>query len=251
MQHNLITRLLCTNRLILAPNLILNAGDKVLDAATGTGIWLTQLASQVPSGVGLIGTDANSRLFPSPSQPNVTFRKASTTRLPSEWSNSFKLVNQRLLVSAFTEAQWRQVLKEIHRVLAPGGQAQFVEVHLPLNHSGPKTLELERLIRSLYEAHNLHYSVATMLPTMLAATGFVNIHHETKTMPLGSWGGEDGTSSADNVLAVFVAKKEFLLKAELIRKEDYDTLLEEVKQEWDEQSGTSKVFIFLQAEKPV
>ncbi|KAJ3804733.1 hypothetical protein F5876DRAFT_52990 [Lentinula aff. lateritia] len=87
------------------------------------GIWLLDLAHQLPPTISLTRIDISTRLFPKPTtySNNITFSSQSITDLPQSWSNCFALINQRLLTGALSKSQWMQALSEIYRVLKPGG----------------------------------------------------------------------------------------------------------------------------------
>ncbi|KAL1665325.1 S-adenosyl-L-methionine-dependent methyltransferase, partial [Schizophyllum commune] len=96
MQHDMIMSAI-DGRLIIAPVDLL-PGTKVLDSATGTGIWALQASAQYPE-VSFTGIDIESVNFPTP-PPNVEFLVHNITALPKEWSGSFDLVHQSLLIAA-------------------------------------------------------------------------------------------------------------------------------------------------------
>lgn len=62
--------------------------------------------------------------------PNVSFQQLDVMDgLPFE-DNSFDFVSLRLFVLAFTKTDYDDALKEIYRVLKPGGVVQLMEVDL-------------------------------------------------------------------------------------------------------------------------
>ncbi|KAF7303054.1 S-adenosyl-L-methionine-dependent methyltransferase [Mycena kentingensis (nom. inval.)] len=122
-----IVKELFTNRIIYPP-VELRDGDKVLDVGTGPGAWISDLASTSPAAkLQLVGIDIERRLFPNPPPPNAAFLVHSILSLPAEWDNTFALVNQRFLIIALTRAEWPVALKELYRVVRPGGWVQLVE----------------------------------------------------------------------------------------------------------------------------
>jgi SAM-dependent methyltransferase len=50
-----------------------------------------------------------------------------------EWTNHFDLIQERLLLNAFTPEDWRRVLKNYYNVLKPGGYLQMWETDLRRN----------------------------------------------------------------------------------------------------------------------
>jgi ubiquinone/menaquinone biosynthesis C-methylase UbiE len=93
-----------------------------------SGTWILDVAKIVPPDTTLYGIDIESRLFPFVVRQNIHFFVKTVTALPSYWTNTFQLINQRLLVAALTSSQWVTALAELKRILAPGGVLQLGEV---------------------------------------------------------------------------------------------------------------------------
>ncbi|KAK7466434.1 hypothetical protein VKT23_005156 [Stygiomarasmius scandens] len=129
-------------RTIYDETLVLPENAVVLDVGTGSGAWILDLACIVPSSVVIHGIDLSSTFFPhiqSPRNQNIHLSVNSCTSLPEDWSNSFDLVNQSLLMGAITRDEWRQNLLEVYRVLKPGGRVQLFEADIISLESQPGT----------------------------------------------------------------------------------------------------------------
>src|ERR1700761_2344905 len=163
------------NRILFAP-VELGENDKVLDVGTGPGgvfrlpialfvmfgilgLWVLDLATSVDSSTQMIGVDIETRLFPASPPKNIQFRVESVTNLPAEWSNTFSLVHQRLLVVALQVPQWPTALSEIYRVLRPGGWVQIAEStpwHDDIEYPAwPCLAKLAALYRAVARSRNL------------------------------------------------------------------------------------------------
>ncbi len=215
------------------------------------GIWLTELAKDVPESVELIGVDIQDQLFPTPSTTasHVKFHRNSTLSLPATWSNTFRFINQRLLVCAFTEQEWVAELPEILRVLTPGGRAQFTEAHLPTHNAGPAMRKLEAAMQSVYSAKRIFYQVPEFLPEMLEEAGYVNVQRKLHMLPIGAWGGKEGTLLAEIVIGMFSGHRGPILKLGLLEEAEFDRLLRATRREWDERPGMSRVYTTVYADK--
>ncbi|KAF9008250.1 S-adenosyl-L-methionine-dependent methyltransferase [Cyathus striatus] len=187
---------------LLAP-VELNDGDKVLDACTGTGHWIVEVSEEVPEGVQLQGIDIESRLFPPvESRPkNLDFSVNSVLSLPQEWTNRFTVVHQRLLVVALRSAEWPVALKELYRVTKPGGWVQLCE--FSGWGGGPLMTQWWEKAVITFSRMGLQFDCGQKLESMLSDSGFVDIQADSRTCPLGEWGGELGVMSQKCAIGVW------------------------------------------------
>lgn len=183
---------------------------------------------------------------------NVEFSTGSITNLPLEWSNSFKLVHQRLLVAALQLPEWKQAIGEMYRVIAPGGWLQMGEVG-PWQ-AGPVTVEHFALLLALFKARGLVIDIYKQIPEMMREAGFVDVYEEERSMAIGSWAGQYGMDVRDNFMGVFRAMKTPALKAGgfgfVKTEEDFDALMAAMEQEWDDTPGSYIKFFIICGKKP-
>ncbi|KAJ6579504.1 S-adenosyl-L-methionine-dependent methyltransferase [Mycena vulgaris] len=260
LQHQTLKELF-GHRTLLAP-VKLEKNDKVLDIGTGPGLWILDLAASVDPSVSIVGVDIESRLFPTSPPKNIELRIESVVNLPSEWTNTFALVHQRLLMIALQIPQWPVALREIYRVLRPGGWVQLGESTAWIEGEYPNKPCMEKLVamyRCLTKSRNLYSDCAEAIPSMLEAAGFVDIRRESQMPQVGKWAGELGVATRINHVAVLRGIKTPILKAggygHVTSEEEYDALLEGVEREWDEtptaqNPGTQREFIIVWARKP-
>jgi SAM-dependent methyltransferase len=98
---------------------------RIADVATGTGIWLKDLASVSPSTYSFYGFDISSEQYlPTDSLPeNVSldfldFKKP----IPEKLQGTFDLVNVRLIIISMGPLDvWKETLKNLLTLLKPGG----------------------------------------------------------------------------------------------------------------------------------
>jgi SAM-dependent methyltransferase len=233
-----------------------------------TGTWIVDVAKHVPTGVTLYGIDIDSRMFPSPVPSNIHLSLASVVNLPSDWTNSFNLVNQRLLIAGLTSGQWVDALNELHRVLVPGGRVQMCEAGD--YRAGPATKNIHKLIDALAGSRGLVSVVdcAPRIPALLKAAGFVDITTEKRQILLGGSVGVDGRKNL-TIMFRFVflywhhphcvnwpdlrGKKTPILKAGgfgfISSEKEFDELVDSVEAEFEANMDASQDFFVFTARK--
>lgn len=208
-----------------------------------TGAWVLDFAARYPTANATIitGIDIGTLLFPKVHPQNMTFQITSALEMPVEWTDKFKLVHQRCLVSSVTYNEWEVLIRDIHRVTAPGGWVQLCENNAIYDVAGvtkcPATNRLAEALKRLGEHVGFDLlGCATRIPVLMKAVGFVDIQVEERLTPLGAWNGEFGRKSADNTIAVFRGLKVAVLKLGglgIVRDgEEYDALTDEAEREW-------------------
>ncbi|KAF9457668.1 S-adenosyl-L-methionine-dependent methyltransferase [Collybia nuda] len=248
-QHQLLRQLFGPK--LIHPDVTFIDGDKVLDCGAGSGAWLLDLAKggTIPMGVIGYGVDQNPVLFPKNPPSNLRFLTGDITALPADWSDTFLLVNQRLLLSALHKDEWVSAINEIYRVLAPGGWIQLCEVNTWK--AGP-AIERERsVLRVLYDSGGFFFEPCKEIPSMLHFAGFVDIHTIDKVTTLA---GEEGTQHRENTIRVFCATKSQIVflgeRCGIKSEEDFESLVAAMDDEMKNTPDADKQYTYFYAQKP-
>lgn len=101
---------------------ILNSSN---DNRCGPGIWLLDMVAEFPR-ANYIGIDITDAGFPTNPPPNCKFQIANVINPLPFRDESFDFVNFRNFVMALERVVWPKVLREIYRVLKPGGYIQVL-----------------------------------------------------------------------------------------------------------------------------
>ncbi|KAJ7745375.1 hypothetical protein B0H16DRAFT_1856372 [Mycena metata] len=233
LQHKTLRKIFGGN-IIFAP---------VLDVGTGSGTWILDLATSVDTSVSMVG--------------NFNFRVGSVLHLPADWSNTFSLVHQRLLILALQAHEWTIARQEVYRVLRPGGWIQIDESTpwYEAKYPGKPCMEkLAALFNCVARACNLYINCTDNMSTMLAQAGFVDIQTKSGIQEMGKWAGDVGVANRVNHIGVLGGIKTPVLQAGgfgyVSSEAEYDALLEGLEKEWDEIPGTEKELIIFWARKP-
>lgn len=146
-------------------------GQRVLDVGCGTGYFAGLLASAVgPSGM-VIGIDPSRAMIDHARKrrggPNCQFQVGSAEKLALP-DGSFDLVVSSLAMHHIPEDVRATAVREIYRVLRPGGRLLVAEMQMPRR-------PLQRLLARLSGIGRMAQHVPPLEP-LAAAAGFVDLH---------------------------------------------------------------------------
>lgn len=172
-------------KLYLAP---IKNPQRVIDLATGTGIWAIDFADLHP-GAQVIGCDL-SPTQPTLIPPNLKFL---VDDIESDWAyvdDPFDFIHARFLCVSIKD--FGKLLKECYRSTKPGGWVEFQDLDgYPYSEDGSyKGTGLERYYTEVYGAFEMAgYEVrpGPKLEQWFKDAGFVNVHVEKFLIPHGVW----------------------------------------------------------------
>ncbi|KAF4445347.1 methyltransferase domain-containing protein [Fusarium austroafricanum] len=121
----------------------------VADVATGTGIWLQDLASEVHGDARLDGFDMDDTKFLPPKNlpPNVKLSLWNVFEpVPPELAGQYDLVHVRLLMVALKAEDWEPVARNLKSLLRPGGYLLWDETGFTKFNSVPITEAYQKWI---------------------------------------------------------------------------------------------------------
>jgi SAM-dependent methyltransferase len=97
---------------------------RVADIGTGTGVWLTSLAQQLPKAAQLHGYDFDTSKFPTadmlPSNVKLGFGNVLEP-FPRDVHGNYDLVHVRLLAFGMKKGDWLPAIRHVKDLLKPGG----------------------------------------------------------------------------------------------------------------------------------
>ncbi|KAL1989516.1 hypothetical protein VTN49DRAFT_6713 [Thermomyces lanuginosus] len=184
MLHELALQVL-QRKLYLAP---IKSPQRVIDLATGTGIWAIDFADQQPQAE-VIGCDL-SPTQPTLVPPNVKFL---VDDIESEWAyehNPFDFIHARNLFISIRD--YGKLIKQCYRSVKPGGWVEFQDWDLSpvspddsLDGTGFQRYYDE--LQNAFEEAGYEVSPGPKLEQWFIDAGFVNIHMEKFLIPYGAW----------------------------------------------------------------
>ncbi|KAJ5959111.1 uncharacterized protein N7479_006261 [Penicillium vulpinum] len=151
----------------LHPDIPIQEDMKIADLGTGTGIWIFDLAAQLPT-VQIHGFDISDSQFPSKElwPRNITLGLLnSLVDPPSSLHGQYDVVHLRMWASNLRGKDISSLSRHIKHLLKPGGYLQWEEADLVHQHiKGVKAEDFERNINEIFKRANLDYSWASNLP---------------------------------------------------------------------------------------
>ncbi|RYC60683.1 hypothetical protein CHU98_g5525 [Xylaria longipes] len=101
---------------------------KIAEIATGTGIWLSEIAKTLSPDAELVGLDFDTSKFPSSLASNITLRQANMLEpFPSDLIGKFDVVNVRCIIFALKEGHGIDLVRNLMTLLKPGGYIAWAE----------------------------------------------------------------------------------------------------------------------------
>lgn len=132
-QHHLFNEIMQGH--LLPPHIIaeLDAAStppKILEMATGSAVWLTEVAKTLPADAELVGLDYDTSRFPPPSSlpPNLKLGKGDMYEpFPDDLLGKFDVVHVRMILFGVKEGRGLEVARNLLTLLKPGGYLVWVE----------------------------------------------------------------------------------------------------------------------------
>ncbi|KAF9181800.1 hypothetical protein BGZ51_005164 [Haplosporangium sp. Z 767] len=195
--------------------------DRILDSGCGLGEWTMEMAKEYPNAT-VYGIDINPDLFPGARQAmpsNCLFTQSNLLTRLSFPDQYFDFVYQRFLYLGLTVDDWPIALKELRRVMKPGGWIELFEPCMRVHRAGPRTREVMRWCsRLLQEERGLDFDFAGPKMKRLCESeeiGFKNVKLERLSIPVGPWGGRVGQAMAENMVLIFQSLQSALIPEEI------------------------------------
>ncbi|KAG2187244.1 hypothetical protein INT44_004929 [Umbelopsis vinacea] len=272
-------------RSFLAPvSTLLKKGCRVMDIGCGVGAWAIDIALDYQK-TNVVGIDVadifllhqgtrlanrsysvSSTSLPSDnvsSNPKSSSSASQTTSENSEVSNirfeecnvlngilypddHFHYIHQAHMAFAYTRSQWKQVLQEAVRVLAPGGYIELVEIEFPGRRYGPKATHVAQKALHVVSDRGFDAGVATDLQELLRCSGMTDISGSYVSMPVGDWSQEEnyiGNLWRENSQIFINSAKPWLAPALGWTSQEYTSLWNAAHEEMNETNAFINVFV--------
>ncbi|ODO09143.1 hypothetical protein I350_02743 [Cryptococcus amylolentus CBS 6273] len=220
---------------------------RIVDIGCGTGVWTYEMAEAFPQ-VECVGIDIMP-IHHEHDLPNLTFLCANApSDLRTFADSSFDVVHLRLMLTA--TSQYEDIVKEVHRILRPGGLILIHEVHVTFVSAWegfrpedlmPAMTRMTVLIREAFRYRGVRLDLFESMADVLSSAGFSPEDTDTyyhyrqgcNNQPDSQFGQED----AENFIAYAFACRLVLLESGVIDEEGFDRLWRQMSLEVRGQSS--------------
>ncbi|KAI8069726.1 S-adenosyl-L-methionine-dependent methyltransferase [Gongronella butleri] len=236
----------------ISPSLIdkipVQNGAFILDVGCASGTWVLDAATEYPAS-NFVGIDI-SDTFPSSIKPSNTDFKIGNIqdRLPFP-DNTFDFINLRLFILALKVQEWPQCLRELHRVLKPGGILQCIECGML--EGGTEFMRwagvsFENLITNVGQEP----WISLKLPHLLSEIdGFRVIENQRRMIPLNNVTDPLCKDFMYDVIQIFQTAEPYLAKQLAIPPDQFPAFMHQLTQECQKEPPVHWSFVLCAAQK--
>jgi ubiquinone/menaquinone biosynthesis C-methylase UbiE len=157
----------------LIQNANISTSDAVLDMGCGTGTLLLMVRQAFPQ-ARLVGLDGDGKILAIAHQKiahagvDISLDEAMSFDMPYP-DGSFDRVLTSLMLHHLSAEEKRRTLKEVFRVLVPGGELHIADFAMPHGQLGHLTSHFQQ------SSEHIAANIRGLLPDMMAEAGFVRV----------------------------------------------------------------------------
>jgi len=180
-----------------------------------------------------------------PSNCRFTICNEFTEKLPY-LDNHFDYIHQRQNWYALTPADWHLLVRQLHRVCAPGGCLEFIESDGMQHRVGPAGQQINAWILEIAMTNGISNDfVSHHLIGALKEVGFLDVCLEVHAVPCGGWsGGEIGRRCMDNLSGYLRRYLCLIVDNFCIEQEEVERVISQWRSEVDEFQTFWNVYTF-------
>ncbi|KAL0087804.1 S-adenosyl-L-methionine-dependent methyltransferase [Phycomyces blakesleeanus] len=174
-------------------NVPLKSPSLIIHWCCGTGIWCLELAEEFPDAK-VIGIDFKTAPLQNiaETRTNLTFQDITIceghTGLEGYPDNAVDYVMMRdVWIVNSPIHKWHNILKQVLRILKPGGWIEIIEQDIRVSKPGPSFVILNKYGNMFLENIQARPGILEELEDMLKDTGYTNINSTIVELPLGEW----------------------------------------------------------------
>ena len=204
----------------------------MLDVGCGTGRWGWEMALTYPK-TQVMGFDLENVPRTTSMPLNYQFQRGNLLDGLPFASKQFDYVHQRLLVAGIPTALWPSVIRDLQRVIHPGGYLELVEMGTTFHQAGPATTQFLEWWASISATRGIDASKLSGIGTLLEHAGCSQVQTRTEVIPVGSWGGRIGNLLAQDLLAGWPTVRPLADALLGVPSDEFNAVIGRLEKEWN------------------
>ncbi|KAJ4292542.1 hypothetical protein N0V90_009205 [Kalmusia sp. IMI 367209] len=167
-----------------------NETVRILDSATGDGLWMMDVAKQYPNAT-FVGTGILPKHFEQLKDlpPSISFKIQSVLKeWPKEDRDAYDLVHQRYCLAMFSPEKDKVIVSRLFELVKPWGYLQLVDANL-LGYDGgnahPGMTRMMNFMQRSFTEANMNPAPGSNLAAWATVAGAVDVHEEIFSFPMG------------------------------------------------------------------
>ncbi|KAI1267750.1 S-adenosyl-L-methionine-dependent methyltransferase [Xylariaceae sp. FL1019] len=163
----------------IAEEVAANPNVKIVELATGSGVWVEDMAKTLPETAELVGLDYNADNFPKNHAKNVSFDVANFLEpFPEKYWGKFDVVHFRICVMGMKVGYGPTMIKHAQKLLKPGGWFTWTDLQ-PMNaYAEPPSEAVHRFNKLFYamcDRVGLDRGIPLAIPKWTREGGLVDV----------------------------------------------------------------------------
>src|SRR2546421_6772460 len=210
----------------------------ILVIGCGPGSWVLDVAFENPK-IKVMGIDISRQMIDyarahaeAQGMDNASFRVMNALEALEFADNSFDVVNARYINAFMLKTSWPLLMKEISRILRPGGTLLLIEGEWSITNSpvfekmGEMLTRVATVTGRSFSPDGRHIGITPMLGRFLRDVGFVAIQKKAHVLEFSA-GTEDYGDTYQDLMAGLKLLEPFLVLAKMTTAEEFDELYQQ------------------------
>lgn len=216
----------------------LSHASHILDVGCGPGSWVLEVAFENPK-IKVVGIDISRLMIEyarahaeAQGMDNASFRVMNALEALEFADNSFDVVNTRYINAFMLKTSWPLLMKEILRILRPGGTLLLTECEWSITNSlvfekmGEMLTRVGTLTGRSFSPDGRHLGITPMLGRFLREAGFVDLQKKAHVLEFSA-GTEDYGDTYQDLMAGLKLLEPYLVLAKMTTAEEFDELYQQ------------------------
>ena len=210
----------------------------ILDIGCGPGGWVLDVAFENAK-INVVGIDISQQMVEyarahaeAQGMNNASFQVMNALEPLAFDDNSFDVVNARYIQAFMMKTSWAPLMKEIMRILRPGGRVLLTDGEWSISNSpafekmGAMLTHVGTLTGRSFSPDGRHIGITPMLGRFLRDAGFVDIQRKAHVLDFSA-GAEDYGNTYQDLMAGLKLLEPFLVLAKVTTEEEFEELYQQ------------------------